>query len=161
LFEVELHETRRAAGRVEYDMLVRVKPDAPAGYINDQLTVVTDDPQSRTIPLAVAGSVLSPVTVSPASLMLGTLKPGQTVAKNLVVRGRKAFRILDLSCADKGFEFQTSGGAKTLHLIPVKFTAGPKPGKIVEKIEIHTDLGAGATVHCVATATIEAEAAGN
>ena len=37
--EVELEETRRRGGRVDYDMLVRLKNDAPAGFFQDQLTV--------------------------------------------------------------------------------------------------------------------------
>ena len=42
-FEVELQEKLRSGGRVNYDMIVRLKPSAPPGYIHDQLLIVTND----------------------------------------------------------------------------------------------------------------------
>lgn len=152
--EVELNETRRLAGQIAYEMVVRLKPDAPPGYIQDQLTLVTNDGRNRTIPLPVVGRVRSPLTVSPAPLLLGQLKSGQTASKNLVVRSKKPFKILDVQCEEGGFEFGKSDQAKTLHLIPVTYTAGSVPGKVVAKIKIQTDLAAGGDAECVATATI-------
>ena len=34
-FEVELQETLRSGGRVNYDMIVRLKADAPPGFGHD------------------------------------------------------------------------------------------------------------------------------
>ena len=76
-FEVELKETGRQAGRVTYEMLVRLKDNAPAGFFQDQLTVLTDDQQLKSIPLMIQGSVVAPISVSPAALFLGVLEPGQ------------------------------------------------------------------------------------
>jgi hypothetical protein len=153
-FEVELNERQRTTGRVVYDMLVRLLPAAPAGFIHDELTIVTDDQQLRNIPLTVEGHVASPLSVSPASLFLGVLEPGQTVTKQLVVRGKQPFKIVGVKCPDGCFEFKTTGDAKKLHFIPVTFTAGANPGKVAETIEIQTDLGDGLSAACVATATI-------
>jgi len=157
-FEVELTETQRGGGRVSYEMLVRLKNDARPGYINDQLTVVTNDRQSRTIPLPVEGRVLSAVTVSPKSLSLGLLAPGQKVTKQLVVRGKKPFRVTNVQCKGDGdcFEFKKPTEVKTLQFIPVTFTAGDTPGPVVRTIEIETDLTKGPTEKCIATATIRA-----
>ena len=49
-FEVEVNETRRAQGSVTYDLVVRLKPSSPVGYINDQLFLMTNDPQTAQIP---------------------------------------------------------------------------------------------------------------
>jgi hypothetical protein len=136
-------------------MLVRLTKDAPPGHFQDQLTIVTDD-QMRTIPLAVQGHVISPLTVSPASLFLGELKPGESVNKQLVVRGKQPFKVVGIKCHDKGFAFKTPGDAKEpLHFIPVTFTA-KKTGKVTETIEIETDLGAVTT--CVASGTVRQSA---
>jgi hypothetical protein len=155
-FEVELTETRRSAGRISYEMLVRLKADAAPGYISDQLTLVTNDSGTRTIPLPVEGRVVSSLTVSPAALSLGTLEPGQQVTKQLIVRGKSPFKIVDVRCAggDDCFEFTKPTDAKSLQFIPVKFTAGATPGKVVQTIEIQTDMG-DATAKCVATAMVK------
>ncbi len=139
--EVELKEVARGKGRVEYDMLFRLKPDAPAGYINDRLTLVTNDADHRLIPLAVEGNIMAALSVSPTSLHLGKLQPGQTVTKRLVVRGSSPFRIVKLDCegGDDCFEFFPSTAQRQVHLIPVKFTAPNQPGTVNEKIRIVTD----------------------
>jgi hypothetical protein len=155
-FEVELTETKRSGGRIQYEMVVRLKDDAPAGYINDQLTLVTNDSGTRTIPLPVEGRVVSSLTVSPASLSLGTVEPGQKVTKQLIVRGKTPFKIVDVRCTggDDCFEFTKPAEAKTLQFIPVIFTAGTTPGKVVQTIEIQTDIG-NSKATCVATAFIK------
>ena len=93
--EVELNPTRRANGRVGYELTVRLKEGAPAGFFNDQLYLITNDRRSN-IPLAVSGKVTPSITVSPASLFLGVLPAGQTVTKQLIVRGKKPFRITNI-----------------------------------------------------------------
>ena len=92
------------------------------------------------------GQVVSALTVSPASLFLGVLKPGETVKKRLVVRGSKPFRILGVKCDDARFAFEKPvADSKPLHFVPVEFKAGDKPGQIEKKIAIETDLGQGGT----------------
>lgn len=154
-FEVELDETRRADGRVIYEMLVRLKPDAPAGYFQDQLTLVTNDSKMERVRLTAQGRVVSPVTVSPASLFLGDLRPGQVVNKQLVIRSKRPFQVTDIRCSEEGFEFtMPTEQKKVLHFVPVTFTAPEKAGKVSTEIEIETDLGAFAV--CLATATVRA-----
>ena len=135
-------------------MLVRLKADAPAGYLQDQLTIVTNDSYNGSLELPVEGRVVSPLTVSPASLFLGVLKPGETVEKKLFVKGSKPFKILSIECEGDCFKFQTTDKSTAAHMVPLTFTAGDTPGKISQKIEIKTDLGSGATTTCLASATI-------
>lgn len=150
--EVELTDAERRAGRVSYKMLVRLKGDAPAGYLQDQLTIVTNDSYNSSLELPVEGRVVSPLTVSPASLFLGVLKPGETVEKKLFVKGTKPFRIVGVECDGDCFQFATTDKVSATHLIPLTYTAGDAPGKVAQKIAIKTDLGAVAT--CMASATI-------
>ncbi|MHB8972560.1 MAG: DUF1573 domain-containing protein [Pirellulaceae bacterium] len=153
-FEVELLDGERNFGRVTYKMLVRLKVDAPPGYLQDQLTIVTNDSYNGSLELPVEGRIVSPLTVSPASLFLGVLKPGDTVQKKLFVKGTKPFKILSIECEGDCFKFQTSDKSTAAHMVPLTFTAGNTPGKLSQKIEIKTDLGAGATTTCLASATI-------
>jgi hypothetical protein len=136
-------ETGRANGNVWYQLKVHVDPSAPAGYLSDHLMLVTNDSAGQQIPVLVEGRVTPSITVSPAALFMGVVQPGQKVTKQLVVKGKKPFRILGVTCADKSFQFDTSkeASAKELHLIPVVFTAGTDMGKVVKTIKIETDQG--------------------
>ncbi len=133
---------------VTYDLTVALKNTAPAGYFKEQVTLKTNDPNPQTarIPLTVEGLVASALTVNPSVLLLGVLQPGQgqSTPKNLVVRGAEPFRILRVTGPDERFSFTPSSETKTVHLVPVHFTPGNRPGKIAGKIRIETSLG-GAT----------------
>ncbi len=141
--EAELAEKKRGAGEVAYDLLVRVRGDAPVGYINEQLTVVTNDQRLKTFPVDVSGKIESDITVSPSPLFFTPLAPGNSTTKQLVVRGKKPFKITKVHCQGGDcFDVQFSEDSKVLHLIPVTFTA-TQAGKFNGKIAIETDLGPG------------------
>jgi hypothetical protein len=146
-----LEEASRGGGHVAYHLTIQLGPDAPVGFIREQLLLVTNDRQVMQIPVEVEGRVEADVTVSPASLFMGVLKPGQKVTKQIVVKGRQEFRILKVDCPDAGFSFSPKDEAKTVHVIPVTFTAPDAPGKVEQQVTIETDLGEGAvpvvTVH--------------
>jgi hypothetical protein len=140
---VEMQETKRRAGRVAYELLVRLDEHAPPGYVNECLMLGTNDPNSPQIPVPVEGVVQSGILVSPNSLFMGVVEPGKKVTKQLVIRGKKPFRILSITCGGPCFRFDApaESAPKPIHLIPVTFLAGEKPGKVLDKIRIETDLG--------------------
>lgn len=136
-------ETSRAGDRVAYDLTARVDTSAPVGYVTDYLWLATNDPRAKEIPVHVDGQVLAAISVSPSSLLLGVVQPGQSVTKQLVVRGQTPFRITSMR-ADCGCLLASAPKnqeSKTLHLVPVTFTAGTKTGKISQTISIKTDAG--------------------
>jgi hypothetical protein len=153
--EVELSDPVRQGGRVTYTMLVRLKPDAPAGYIQDSLMLVTNDRKLQQVPIAVEGRIVPPLTVSPSSLYVGVLAPGQTVTKQLVVRAKTPFRITNISCEDGAFQFKVADQARAVHLVPVTFTAPTEAGEVERTIEIQTDLPSGGSTTCVARGTVK------
>ncbi len=137
-YEVEMKETARGNGRVAYDLVVRMTKDAPLGYVKDQLILVTNDSHAREFPVDLEGRVTAEITISPTKLFLGVMRPGQKVTKNLVVRGKKPFRIVKVDCPEC-FQIEPSKEPRTVHLIPVVFTAGKKTGRVAQKISLHTD----------------------
>ena len=151
----EVIRTSRGGNRVSHRVCVRLDEHAPPGYFKDCLILVTNDAQSGEIPVLVEGRVLSAVTVSPASLFLGVLKPGQEVTKQIVVRARKPFCITSMTADSDCFKFSTPAGQtpKPLHVVPVTFTAGDKAGSVVAKIRIETGLD-GAAVEVSAHALV-------
>lgn len=156
-FEVELNETNRRNGNVSYRMTVRLKPDAPPGYINDQLTIVTNDGYRESIPLAVEGRVRSALTVSPSPLILGILPSGERVEKKLLIRAKTPFRILKITSDVEGFAFDVDADvAKTTHFVPLSFTAS-KSGTYNATIHIETDLANGVQADVTASAEVKAD----
>ena len=149
--EVEMDEPGRGGGRVNYQLTIRLKDNAPAGYVNDYLHLITSE-GGKPIPLAVSGRVKPAVTISPASLFMGSLEPGEKATKQLIVRAKQPFKIQDIRCGDNCFAFSPSDEAKALHIVPVTFTAD-KAGKVAVRIAVDTDL-AGGTAEFVASATV-------
>jgi hypothetical protein len=141
-FQVEMTEVLREAGRVDYDLKVRLAADAPPGYFSDQLIVVTNDRDSSRIPLDVEGTVVPEISVSPNQLVLGEVEPGEEVTKKLVVKGKQPFRITSVECANGCFKFDTADGSKRIHVVTVTFRADQDDaGKVQQSIRIATDRG--------------------
>jgi hypothetical protein len=159
-FEVDVIEKTRQRGNVSYDLRVKLKETAPAGYIKDQLVLVTNDPQAGTFPIDVEGRVVPEITVV-QMINFGSLELGGKLTKPLIVQGQKPFTITDIKCDDERFSFQlpdAGGKPKKVYSIPVTFTAGDSSVEIAQNIEIVTDLGKGASAVCKATASVVAVA---
>jgi hypothetical protein len=156
--ECELNEPTRSGNRVSYSLTARLTERTPPGDLRTQLLLVTDDTRAERIPVMVEGIVRPPLSVAPATLFLGSLRPGQSVNKRLVVRASKPFRVQEIEATCDCFEFSfTPEKAKTLHLIPAKFTAREAPGGIRRTIRVKTDLDGG-DAEIVALAAIDEQA---
>lgn len=153
--EVELTQTQRYSGRVSYDLLVRLKNSAAAGYFNEQLVLVTNDDENPRIPIYVGGHVVPQISVAPESLFLGDIAHGQQISKKIIVRGKSPFRITSVQCDDEdSFQFKTDNQASDHHIIEITFNAKKDAGNVKEAIRIATDLGDKFHVGLTAYATI-------
>jgi dipeptidase len=136
-------ETRRTASAVDYNVSVKLKGDAPPGYLRDQLVLVTNDtdPKASWIPISVEVLVTPPLNASP--LWMGVAEPGEPVTRNLVVKGKTPFHILSIRSSDGRFKCKLPTEAKSCHVVPVTFLAKSSPvstTRIASKIRIETDL---------------------
>jgi len=133
--EANLTETYRGAGRVNYQLVVKLKDSAPLGAIQDQITLVTDDPGSPEVPVLVMGKIEPDIVVSPSTLPLGAMKPGESKEFRVVLRGKRPFAISQIHCnAADFFEVkQPTAEVKTVHIISFKVTA-PASGDISEQL---------------------------
>jgi hypothetical protein len=140
-FEVELAKPQRSGDSVTYNLRVRLKDTAPAGYFNDQVVLVTNDAQSPRIPLPVEGRVTPQIYISPQPLMFGDVPQGEQVTKKILVRGKRPFKILAVKSDSDGFEFKTDDQSSERHIVDVIYHAQENRGKIVDTIRVLTDLG--------------------
>jgi hypothetical protein len=158
-FEVSLSKPTRSPSQTAYDLTLRLKPDAPAGYVKGQLILVTTDARATQIPMDVEGRVVAAVTVSPQLLSLGAVKCGGTVTKNVVVRANRDFCITGVSCEDGCLTCEPRTTPAKVHILPVTFQAGDVAGRVEQQLKIRTDLGEGAVPVVTVHAEVEAAAA--
>lgn len=88
--ECQLAEVSRGEGKVKYNLNVALKSNAPAGYIQDQLILVTNDVNqlAARVPVEVEGVISQALSVRPSPLFLGVVETGQPISKPLVVQGK-------------------------------------------------------------------------
>lgn len=156
--EVELSQPARQQGMVTYKMSVKLKPDAPAGLFQDQLTLVTNDQRMPTVVLPVEGRVVPPLAVNPSPLMFGTLAAGQSVTKQIVITGKQPFKVLSIGSDADALQFKVAADiAKKVHLVPVTLTAPQRPGEFHYSITIETDLENSGSATCVARGNVRGD----
>lgn len=140
--EVELTQTQRYTGRIAYELLVRLKDTAAAGYFNEQLVLVTNDEEYPRIPIYVTGRIVPQLSVAPESLMLGDVTHGEQVMKKVLVRGKSPFKIVSVQSDDEtSLQFKTDDQSSERHVIEVTFDAKKDSGDVKIPIRIATDLG--------------------
>lgn len=158
--QAKVTPVRDQLGNTAYELLVRLSEKAPAGPFQERLLLVANDGVQREIPVLVEGQVKpagQSVTVSPASLVV-VVQPGQSVQKQVVLKGDRPFRIKSITANDQRIQFGSANSqeAKALHLIPVTFNAGDQQGRIEDVIKILTDID-GREVALPATAMVTAQ----
>jgi len=128
--------------QVVCQLRVRLDEEAPVGYVRDHLVLTTNDRWATELAVPVEGRVLPPIVVSPNSLFLGALHPGEKVTKQVVVHGKQPFRVISVTGAGEDFEAKIAAdeAPKPVHVIPLTFTASDQPGKVVQTVRFETDL---------------------
>ncbi len=140
--EAVLREQGRSpGGQVTYSMVVTLKPSAPIGYFKDQITIETNDPNARYIPVSVSAVVQTNVSISPSVLNLGTLKAGQTVQKTVLIRSAQPFKVTGIVPGSPDLSAPATGDqARALHTVALTFKAPAKIGPYNSTVEFELDL---------------------
>lgn len=155
---VDVTQESRSGQTATYVMTVNVSPDAPSGYFRDELVVVTNDRSRPRIPFLISGELESELTISPQSIAGGSVKPGESIEKKLVVRGKEPF-VIDAIDA-KGWEvsFEPTEEAKSTHIVNVRFTpSGDTTGQISSPVVVRTSGGMAATSTATLTAVVRGQ----
>ena len=90
---------RTVDGQVNFTLTATLEPGVPNGYFKDEITLVTNDPTTPTIPIAVVANIQSAVALTPSIINFGQVRPGQSVSKTVLVRSSQAFSITDLKAS--------------------------------------------------------------
>ena len=151
----EAREIKRNGGSVAYEILVELKSDARPGYVQDLLTLRTNetDRASSSIFLPIQGLVVEPLSAKPSHLQLGVIETGSRVVKNLVISGSAPFKIASITSTDPRLSFLKTDLSRSVHVVPVTFQANEKLGAISGTIIISTVGNSNETQKTVIPAT--------
>ena len=100
------------------------------------MILVTNDANSPFIPVAVEGRVEAEFTVTTPTI--GTVTPGQAKVFNVVIRGRRSFRVSKLVCekSPESFQAKIADKSRPVHVIPVTFIPPKKVGAFRETLKL-------------------------
>lgn len=139
--QAQLKEISRSGGQAQYQLTATLDPKSLSGFFKDEVTLYTNDPSGPSIPISVTASVQSAVTVSPSPLLLGAVKPGQTVKKTLLVRSAQPFKIASLKASkDDLVATPDADAARPVHTVTLEFKVPSQAGPYNATVEIETDL---------------------
>ncbi len=139
------------AAQTAYQLAFTLKATAPAGYIRRHVALLTNDqnPNAQRVLVLLEGVVTPAVSVRPSPLNFRLVPVGREATARIVVQGQQDLQILEVVGPDARFALAPSAKLKEssrIHVLPVIFRAGAKPGKIEGQILIQTDIGGGRTL---------------
>lgn len=126
----------RGNGQVRYELAMALNQSAPVGRVRDLVQIVTNDRTNPYVPLMVEGTVVPDITITPATVAVRPLSPGQTTQVKVVLKGKKPFQIDDIDCEGMAdcFKATLAKTSKALHIVPIEFNAPNRPGKFSEEL---------------------------
>jgi Protein of unknown function (DUF1573) len=148
LFDAEVRSVAVRNAKAAYEVTLTLKPDAPAGLLDEHIELKTNDPGAQSVVnLAVNGQVQSQLSIVGTDLLkVGGVEVNQRVERKVAVQAEKPFKI-------KAVEGQGDGVSVTLLPVPdnkvqvITVTFAPdKPGPIKKVLTIKTDSGKSVTL---------------
>jgi len=136
----KLEEVSRSAGRAKYKLVVELNGSAPAGMLQTEVMLRTNDRNLTRVPIKVNATVQADVVVSPQMMALGEIKPGDSIRQVVVVRGFQPFNIININSQEFDIKFEPSSEAKPLHTLPLTLSPRNGTGEVKGKIFVTTDL---------------------
>jgi hypothetical protein len=134
----------RQPGRAGYRLAVTLKPDAPAGPLNQELILKTNEPGgSQFLTVVVEGNVQAALVVSPNAARFGRVKVGAEVIQKVQVRGQRPFRIVAVDGVDGVVSAALPAGAAQNHVLTLRLRP-QQAGELRRRLLIRTDLDQGA-----------------
>jgi hypothetical protein len=140
-------------------LAIAISPEMPVGKFEEAITILTNYSNYtnkdrirgpgqelyqnyRKLRLPVKGSVTGAISVVPKSVNFGSVSPGESQQRKLIVSGDVAFEITSVSLADGTFSASFEPAhAGTRHDISLQFLASGPERKITDELAISTSNG--------------------
>ena len=138
----ELRELSRTAdGQMNYSLTATLQPGVPNGYFKDEITLLTNDQSSPSIPVSVVANIRSAVGVNPSIINFGGVRPGQSVSKIVLVSSKEPFEITKLTPSEEGLQpGEDDKAPRTVHQLKLTFKAPEQTGPYHATLTIETSI---------------------
>jgi hypothetical protein len=138
-FKATVRERFRRPGRVGYQVKVTIKKGAARGQFRERIFLKTNHPDAGLLPVQVRGNIQAPLEAVPAALHLHTVKGGEPLTRQVLVRSPRPFHVVRIEGPDAvrlgepplPNQWQTV----TLEIVPPR-----REGPLHYEVKIHTDL---------------------
>jgi hypothetical protein len=151
----ELNELKREGGTVSYQVKAAIRSDAPVGKWYTDVWLKTNNPSMPKVRVPLTVEIESALTVSPGDVNFGTIKPGATAERKIIVRGVKPFRIVKIEGVDDQLKVSDSAkDSKAMHVLTVALKP-TKSGELSRKLKVITDLKEDSEVEFEAKAQVK------
>lgn len=142
--QAEAEELSRQNGRVRYQLSISIDDEAPAGFIQNQLVLHTNDRRLTSVPVPLFANVESLLEISPRQIVFEKPFQDQPLQQRLVLKGKEPFRVLEISSeqAEIDYENPADDEARRAHLINIFVSPNPQVLEQDAKgiLNIKTDL---------------------
>jgi len=140
----QLVETKRDPSRaVSYRLDVGIKPDAPAGPLRDEIQLLSNDRETRSIPVMVTGWVRGDLNASPSLLAMGEATSAEAKQGKFIIRSSQPFAITAVDGAGDGFSVAPlDGQRKAMHILTIAYKPeeGTTRGDLRRTFRVTTDV---------------------
>ncbi|MFO1007475.1 MAG: DUF1573 domain-containing protein [Planctomycetaceae bacterium] len=136
--KADFKELSRGNGRVDYEVTVKVSPEAKIGNIQDSLVLVTNDSSNANVSLRVEGRVEADIQVTPDVLALGKLTPGKESKVTLIVKSKKPVRLEGIAFSEHpdAFKVELPTDEKLIHVLSIVVTPPDAMGEFHETFNL-------------------------
>ena len=126
-------EKSRSGGTANYDIVVTLAGDTPVSKLRDQMLIVTNESGGISYPVSVEAQVEADIAVT--DVQFGQVPAGQTKTINVVIRGKKPFRIEKIESGNKeqSFKVKPTENVSHVHMLPMTFTPTEEHGLFEEE----------------------------
>jgi hypothetical protein len=154
----QLVETARKDATVQYTLTVALKPDTPAGVLRDEIRLLTNDPETASIPIPVTASIRGDLVATPSVLALGRVTSAGGAQGRFLVRASKPFTIMSVEGSGDGFSVAPLDPARsTAHMLTVIYRPedGRTRGDLRHTFRVVTDLPGEPALDLIATCHVD------
>jgi hypothetical protein len=125
-------EVSRQNGRIRYNLNIAIGAEAPAGPLESEIIVHTNDRNLTTVPLRLVANITPEISVSPKTLSLGDIAVGEPIKQMIVLKGQRPFVIKSIQSDQFSIEASPSEESKPLHAVPM--VVRPREGEFGKEI---------------------------
>jgi hypothetical protein len=142
--ELVLEETKREGMRIDYRLTAKLKPTYPAGRLDEQVVLHTNDVSQKQFPITLSGNIKALIETQ-SVVDIGRIQQGTPVTHRVVLKSDQEFVVTKAGSENPRLKIKASAEKKRLHILEIEVAADTE-GRMNDQIVVNTDAQAAPTV---------------